>query len=252
MGQERTSRVYEQIALTNLTADGITPAGLELTERALSHWDFSPSTKIIDVGCGTGATLARLKRIHELCGIGIDPSAILLDQGRRKGSDLTFVLGAGENLPFRDESANGVFAECSLSATADRDRVLDDIRRVLKVGGRLVLSDVYARNGDALDQLSRVPVGCCLRGAVSRAQLIKELATRNLRIDLWEGHSERLTEFAVQLIFSCGSMEQFWARNGSESADRQDIQRAISATKPGYFLLIAQRVADEGKTPIGG
>jgi ubiquinone/menaquinone biosynthesis C-methylase UbiE len=241
MGQESRSRVYEQIASTDLAGYGIRPGGLELTERALSCCDFPSNARIIDVGCGTGVTLAQLTRVHYFCGIGIDPSPVLLDQGRRKGSDLMLVRGTGEDLPFPDECADAVFAECSLSVMAYRNRVLDEFGRVLKVGGRLVLTDVYARNGDAVNQLMTIPLHCCVRGAVSEAEVVKEVTDRNFIIELWEDHSERLKNFAVQLIFSYGSMNQFWVRAGAEPVDTGNIQRAISSAKPGYFLLIAKK-----------
>jgi len=86
-----------------------------------------------------------------------------------------------------------------------------------------------------------IPLHCCVRGAVSEAEVVKEVTDRNFIIELWEDHSERLKNFAVQLIFSYGSMNQFWVRAGAEPVDTGNIQRAISSAKPGYFLLIAKK-----------
>jgi len=245
MSEGGSYRVYEQIGATDLAVDGIRPGGLGLTERALSWCGFSPGSRILDVGCGTGVTLTRLNRVHELSAIGLDASSVLLDQNRMRNPDLPLVRAAGENLPFFDEHADGVLAECSLSAMNKPDKVLDELRRVLKIGGKLILSDVYARNPNRIDQLRHVPADCCLRGAVSREQLMERLASRSFRIDLWEDHSDQLTDFAVQLVFSYGSMNQFWLRTGSASVDLDDIHRAVSETRPGYYLLIAQKLAGE-------
>jgi arsenite methyltransferase len=240
-----TWRVYEQIGVTDLAVDGIRPGGLGLTERALGWCGFSPGSRVLDVGCGTGVTLNRLNRVHELSAIGLDASSVLLEQNRRKNPDLPLVRAAGENLPFFDEHADGVLAECSLSAMNKPENVLDEFRRVLKIGGKLILSDVYARNTDHIDQLAGMPANCCLRGAVSREQLLGRLTDRSFRVALWEDHSDLLTDFAVQLVFSYGSMNQFWLKTGSESVDLDDIQRVVSEARPGYYLLIAQKVPGE-------
>jgi len=245
MSKGSSCRVYEEIGATDLAVDGIRPGGLGLTERALGWCGFAPGSRILDVGCGTGVTLNRLNLVHELSAIGLDASSVLLDQNRRNNPDLPLVRAAGENLPFFDRCADGVLAECSLSVMNEPDMVLDEFRRVLKIGGKLILSDVYARKPDCIDQLAGIPAHCCLRAAVSREQLMGRLTNRSFRVDLWEDHSDLLTDFAVQLVFSYGSMNQFWLRTGSESVDLDTIQRAVSEARPGYYLLIAQKLVGE-------
>lgn len=235
-------KVYEKIAATDLAVDGIRPGGLELTERALAWCEFPPGSRVLDVGCGTGVTLDRLTRIHDFSAIGIDASAALLNQSLMKNKALVLVRAEGEKLPFPDQSADGIFAECSLSVMGDSGRALDEFRRVLKIGGRLILSDVYTRNPESVNKLKQMPLECCLRGAVSKEHLVGKLTRRNFRIDLWEDHSDLLARFAIQLIFSYGSMNEFWLQAGAESIDPEDIQRAVSTAKPGYYLLVAQKL----------
>ena len=241
MGRENACKVYEQISAMGWAGDGIRPGGLELTSRALACCGFSPSSRILDVGCGAGVTLDQLTRVHEFTAVGIDSSSALLDQGRTAYPCLQFVRASGENLPFADKWADGVLSECVLSIIRDTGRAVDEFRRVLKIGGRLILSDVYVRDRAGADQLSDMPVDCCLRGAVAREELVDKLTRRGFEIDLWEDHSDALTRFAVKLVLSCGSMKGFWLRTGPESMDPDTIQRAISRAKPGYFLLIAHR-----------
>jgi arsenite methyltransferase len=235
-------KIYEHIAETDVAVEGIRPGGLELTERSLAWCRFPAGSKILDVGCGTGVTLDRLTRVHGLSAIGLDASCALLDQGRSRNPDLPFVRAVGENLPFLDAYADGIVAECSLSAMNQADAVLDEFRRVLKIGGKLILSDVYARRPAHVEQLLRMPAGCCLRGAISREQLKKKLTDRGFRIVLWEDHSNLLKDFAVQLIFSYGSINQFWLRSGTESIDTEEVQRVVSEAKPGYYVLLAQKL----------
>jgi arsenite methyltransferase len=247
-----TCKVYEKIAATDVAADGIRPGGLELTERALARCKLPPHSRILDVGCGTGVTLDRLTRIHDFSAIGIDTSSALLNQSLMSNAGFVLVRAEGEKLPFPDESADGIFAECSLSVMGDAGRALDEFRRVLKIGGRLILSDVYARNPATVHQLKRMPLECCLRGAVSKENVLSRLTHRHFSIDLWEDHSDLLAKFAVQLIFSYGSMNRFWLQVGAESIDPEDIRRALSEAKPGYFLLIAKKVAGAETMPKEG
>lgn len=158
-------------------------------------------------------------------------------------SELLLVRSVGEQLPFPDAFADGILAECSLSTMNDPERALDEFRRVLRIGGKLVITDVYATNPESSGQLSCMPVECCLRGAVSRTNLLERLSSRDFRIDLWEDHSDLLTRFAAHLVFSYGSMNEFWSRMGLESVDLNAMNRGISEAKPGYFLLIARKTA---------
>lgn len=245
-------KVYEQIAVSDLAAQGIRPGGLFLTERALYCCKFPLHSVLLDVGCGTGITLDCLTQIHQLSAIGIDASSVLLDLTRMRNKRLALVRATGEKLPFPDECADGVFTECSLSVMNDPGGVLDEIRRVLKIGGRLILSDVYARNPGGVPQLKRIPLECCLRGAVCQEEVLGRLTARHFSIDLWEDHSDLLTSFAVQLIFSYGSMGQFWLRSSAAPVDAAEIRKAVSEAKPGYFLLIARKIASVGKMPEEG
>jgi arsenite methyltransferase len=234
-------RVYEHLAATDLAVEGIRPGGLELTERALAWCAFPATSRILDVGTGNGVTLNQLSCRYDFAAIGVDLSHHLLNQARLKNRALSLVRGSGENLPFTNEFADGLFAECSLSVMDDPGRALDEFRRVLRIGGKLILSDVYARNPDCIDRLARTPRGCCLRGAISRTQILERLKNRDFEIDLWEDHTYMLTRFAVKLIFSYGSMNNFWRKMSPASIDTKQIKRTVSEAKPGYFLLIARK-----------
>ncbi|MFH1114365.1 MAG: class I SAM-dependent methyltransferase [Pseudomonadota bacterium] len=237
----RTCPVYEHTAGTEIAFSGIRPGGLDLTRRALAWCRFPPGATILDVGCGTGITVEHLIAGHKLRGIGIDASPVLLKLGRDRNPAGPVVRGAGENLPFPDEYADGILAECSLSVMADPAAALDEFRRVLKNDGTLVLSDVYVRNPGFAQSSAPIQAKCCLNGAATREALTDRLAGRGFAIRLWEDHSERLKDFAVQLILAYGSLNEFWKQTIPALAHPGDIQRSISRMQPGYFLLIAQK-----------
>jgi len=235
-------KVCEQLSSTDLAADGIRPGGLELTERALAWCGFQAGSRIIDVGCGSGVTLDRLTRVHRLSALGVDASAALLAECSARNPALSVVRAAGEHLPVPDESADGIFAECSLSVMADPGQALSEFRRVLKAGGRLILTDVYARNPGGVERLAHMPLDCCVRGAIAREDLVRRLNRRDFSIDLWEDHSDLLARFAAHLIFSYGSLNRFWSRTASDTVDPEEIRQAVSEAKPGYFLAVTRKL----------
>ncbi len=240
MNYETSCRVYERISTTDLASNGIRPGGVELTERALAYCRFPVNSRILDVGCGTGVTLDRLIHRHEFSAIGIDASGAILGQSRAENPTLPLVRAIGDSLPFPDACADAIIAECSLSVMVDPYNALTEFHRVLKDGARLILTDVYARNPAGVERLARMPVECCLRGAVSRDELMERLTNSGFTIELWEDHSDQLTKFAVSVVLSYGSMNQFWLRAGSESVDLEEMRLAIAGSKPGYFLIIAR------------
>jgi len=229
------------MAAAHVADAGIRPGGLELTQRALALCRFEPGATILDVGCGTGVTLDYLAAVHNHPATGIDASPVLLKLGRDRNPSIRTVRGVGENLPFPEEYADGVLAECSLSVMADPCRSLDEFRRVLKTDGMLIISDVYARNPEVTGSSNPIPADCCLNGAVTREELTGRLTERGFSIILWEDHSDYLKKFAVELILSYGSLNEFWQQTLAAAGDSGAIQRSISRMQPGYFLLIAQK-----------
>jgi arsenite methyltransferase len=234
-------RVYEQGPLLEVAGETIRPGGLTLTDRALEFCALPIGSRVLDVGCGPAASIGHLRVKHQLDAIGLDPSERLLRSGRRRDSALSLIQAPGESLPIADDQFAAVLAECSLSVMQSPGRALAEFRRVLRSGGFLILSDVYARRTDGSAALQRLPLDSCLSGAVSRPEIIDRVEAAGFKIVLWEDHTKALNAFAAQLIWSNGSLPQVWCRATSRS-DADDIQTAIARSKPGYYLLIAQKI----------
>lgn len=86
----------------------------------------------LEIGVGTG-------RFAEPLGIkmGIDPSERMLELAKRRGIE-TFV-GKGEQLPFRDNQFDIVLLAFTICFLEDPEKTLDEAKRVLKPGGRLII-----------------------------------------------------------------------------------------------------------------
>jgi ubiquinone/menaquinone biosynthesis C-methylase UbiE len=100
--------------------------------------------KYLDLGCGTGnATAAMAKRLGPAgTVIGVDNSTEALRRARRKFPSLGFALAdINRRLPFADESFDGILANNSMYLVQDIQRSLAEVLRVLKPGGRFLMSN---------------------------------------------------------------------------------------------------------------
>ena len=104
---------------------------------------------VLDCGCGTG-DLTRVLRKHAELTVGADISGAMLEAARAELGDDEGVIWAvcpGECLPFADRVFDAVCFRGALHHMADERAALAEAYRVLKPGGRLVLSEP---NGDSL------------------------------------------------------------------------------------------------------
>lgn len=100
-----------------------------------------PSTRVIDVGCGTGAVTALL----DGCGVeafGIDLPPNMAVQARQLNPDLSFGAGSITSLPVADGSVGGICAWYSIIHIPDSHlaSALGEFHRVLVPGGWVLLT----------------------------------------------------------------------------------------------------------------
>jgi SAM-dependent methyltransferase len=115
---------------------------------------------VLEVGCGAAVDLARFANGGAVCtGIDLAASAIELArtnfQQQRLQADLR--VANGEALPFPNDTFDLVYAHGVVQYTADPQRLVDEVRRVLKPGGEAIFQ-VYNRISwlNALSKLMKV------------------------------------------------------------------------------------------------
>lgn len=112
-------------------------------EQTLARTVFDPGMSVLDVGCGTGELLHRLKRSHR-GGLlaGVDPSGEMLALARRRLPPEVILLRAwAERIPFPDRQFDLVISCNMFHYIADPQVAVAEMRRVLKPGGSLVITD---------------------------------------------------------------------------------------------------------------
>lgn len=138
---------------------------------------------VLDLGCGTGRDVFLLSRMvgenGRVIGIDMTPEQLAIGtrhqdwQAERYGyarSNVTFVDGTIEKLDecgIRDTSIDVVVSNCVLNLSPEKEKVFAEIFRVLKPGGELYFSDVFAdRRVPAELRTDPVLLGECLSGAL--------------------------------------------------------------------------------------
>lgn len=100
----------------------------------------------LDVGCGGGKTAAAIARSGATDVWGLDPSPYLLKHAAADHPGVRFIQGVVEDLPFCDQRFDGVAACFLFHEVPPRyiQQALQEIARVLKPGGRLVIMEPSA------------------------------------------------------------------------------------------------------------
>lgn len=140
--------------------------------------------KCIDLGCGRGRETVRLAQAVGDSGFvyGIDASSAMIENAShlanlKNVNNIKFIHASFECFDIVDNSIDLVISNCALNHAADKKSVWNKIFRVLKMGGRFVISDIYA-----LEQVSPefknnpCAVAECWAGAVTKSEYLETIA----------------------------------------------------------------------------
>jgi SAM-dependent methyltransferase len=116
----------------------------------LTLLDVAPGSRVLDVGCGSGAVARDVARRVCPAGsvVGIDPSDVFLTVARelveREGlaEVVEFRRGDARELPFADAEFDIVLAITTLAHTPDAERAIPELARVTRPGGRVGIFDL--------------------------------------------------------------------------------------------------------------
>lgn len=96
--------------------------------------------KFLDVATGTGDVLVEISKQNKDAELfGVDLSLKMLKIAKKKVADGFFICSPAENLPFKDNTFDGVIIAFGLRNVVDRVSALFEFKRVLKRNGRLVI-----------------------------------------------------------------------------------------------------------------
>jgi SAM-dependent methyltransferase len=121
---------------------------------------LAPDAVVLDMACGAGHVSETLAPyVRQVVGVDLTRELLALGAARLRNGGVTNVLlqeANVERLPFVDESFDVVVCRAALHHFADPRRALDEARRVTRVGGRLVMSDMVVTDLDARDRFDEL------------------------------------------------------------------------------------------------
>ncbi|UCE35639.1 MAG: arsenite methyltransferase [Deltaproteobacteria bacterium] len=144
---------------------------------------------VLDLGSGAGLDcfLAAHKVGKEGKVIGVDMTPEMIDKAREnlnRGNydNVEFRLGEIENIPAADNSVDVIISNCVINLSPDKRRVFKEAFRVLKPGGRLMVSDIVLKKElpDFIKNSVEAYVGC-LSGAIMQEEYLDAMREAGFR-----------------------------------------------------------------------
>ncbi|MEK5357938.1 class I SAM-dependent methyltransferase [Paenibacillus sp. FSL L8-0709] len=121
--------------------------GFDLTRRTAEVAALKPGMRVLDVSSGRGTQAIFYAENYGVQVTGIDISEKMIQsatnsaQRSDKADRISFRLGDSQALPFSDNSFDAVINECAVGIPDDSQQVLNEMVRVVKPGGRVVIHE---------------------------------------------------------------------------------------------------------------
>lgn len=153
---------------------------------------------VVDLGSGAGLDcfLAARKVGETGCVIGIDMTAEMINKARQNAEkygikNVEFRLGDIENLPLDSCSVDVIMSNCVINLAPNKSKVFQEAYRVLKVGGKMAISDVVLLNALNDTQKSDPKLLCaCVAGAILKQDYIAMLEQTGFEITIIDEDKE--------------------------------------------------------------
>jgi arsenite methyltransferase len=144
---------------------------------------------VLDLGSGAGfdCFLAANKVGKKGKVIGVDMTPEMVEKAKensKKGNygNVEFRLGEIEKMPVADQSVDVVMSNCVINLSPDKGKVFQEAFRVLKPGGRLMISDIVLLKElpDFIKESVEAYIGC-LSGAIMKSQYLQKIKAAGFR-----------------------------------------------------------------------
>ncbi len=129
----------------------------------ISKAELKPGEIVLDLGSGAGfdAFLAAQRVGESGKVIGVDMTHEMIEKARVNAEKLNvsnaeFRQGEIEKLPVPDSSVDVVISNCVINLSPDKSAVFKEIHRTLKLGGRIIISDIL-RSGEMPEEIRSNP-----------------------------------------------------------------------------------------------
>jgi AhpD family alkylhydroperoxidase len=145
----------------------------------LAFSEVEEGQTVLDLGSGAGIDcfIAAKKVGPSGKVIGLDMTDEMIETARKNAKDggydnVEFVLGRNEEMPVETSSVDWVISNCVINLSPEKDKVFAEAFRVLRPGGRLMISDMVAENIPDEIREDMASWASCISGAVSESEYL--------------------------------------------------------------------------------
>jgi len=188
---------------------------------------------VVDLGSGAGMDAFLAARQVGPTGrvIGVDMTDAMLEKARenaRKGgyTNVEFRKGNIENLPLEDQSVDVILSNCVINLSPEKDRVYREAYRVLRPGGRMMVSDIVLEKPlpPAIERTIDAYIGC-VGGASLRPIYLETIRAAGFR----EVRIERESNFGGSFSLDDPMVRQAAADNHLSDDEVRDVLGTITS-----------------------
>jgi SAM-dependent methyltransferase len=203
---------------------------------------------VVDLGSGAGFDAFLAARAVGPKGrvIGVDMTPEMVDKARGNAArghypQVEFRLGEIENLPIADGTADVIISNCVINLSPDKERVFREAFRVLKPGGRLMVSDIVLLTPlpEAVKKSVEAYVGC-IAGAVSKEDYLAAIGHAGFGELSIAGE----TTFPVAEYLGIPAVEKVAAQADLSAGETKALGSTISSIKVQAVKPSANREVD--------
>ncbi|MCX8092635.1 MAG: arsenite methyltransferase [Candidatus Goldbacteria bacterium] len=148
---------------------------------------------VLDLGSGGGLdcflAAKKVGKKGKVIGIDMTPEMIKkAEENAKKGKykNVKFILGEIEKIPLPDYSIDIVMSNCVINLSPEKEKVFKEIFRVLKRGGRMIISDIVLKKKlpEKYKKSINLLVGCVSNAILMKdyLKLIKKAGFKNIKI----------------------------------------------------------------------
>jgi SAM-dependent methyltransferase len=168
---------------------------------------LSPGETVLDLGSGAGfdAFLAAVEVGRTGHVIGVDMTPEMIERARRNAAaaghdNVEFRSGRIEGLPVADASVDVVISNCVINLVPDKAAVYREVARVLRPGGRIIVSDVVldAPLPPSIAESVAALTGC-VAGASLRGEYLKAIGAAGL-VEIEVVNDKSFGEMALTIV----------------------------------------------------
>ena len=147
--------------------------------------DVKLGETVLDLGCGAGLDLLlaaeKVGNSGRVIGVDFNEDMLALSSKRIQGShNIELRMGRIEALPIESNSIDWVISNCVINLSNDKQSAFNEIARVLKKSGKMMVSDILAENLPLWVRYSGVLKAACGGGVISEKQYLNGLSNAGL------------------------------------------------------------------------